>query len=98
MELSLVLAIANILVIPLASMVAYLLWNKITTIEKEQVDMADRIWKELGTVKNELNQIRYNYLNRFDDVKDILHQNHLQSMEKIAILETLLKQHIKTGE
>ena len=94
MPLELVLTIINTLLIPLAGAVAYLLWNKITSIEKEHSEMAARIWEELRTVKKEIDGIRFNYLNRFDDIKSIINTHHLHSMEKIAILETLLKQHL----
>jgi hypothetical protein len=95
MEPSLVLALINLVVVPLAGTVSYLLWNKITTIEKEQVDMADRIWAELRTVQQEISTVRLNYLDRFDDLKDIMNKHHLLITEKITILETLLKQNLK---
>lgn len=98
MELTLALSLINVFVIPLAGAVAYMLWNKIAGIEKEQLDQADRIWAELKTVNAEMDHIRLNYLDRFDDIKDIINLHHLQSMEKITILETLLKQHLKTGD
>jgi len=39
-------------------------------------------------------EIRLNYLDRFEDVKDHQNKLHLQTVEKISILETLLQQNI----
>lgn len=96
MEISLVLALINLLVVPLAGAVAYMLWSKITAIEKEQVNMADRIWAELTAVKTDINNVRLNYLDRFDDIKGTLNKNHLQLTEKISILHTLITEYTQT--
>lgn len=95
MTLELVLTIVNTLLMPMAGALAYMLWNKIAGIEKEQEAMADRIWAELKTVKQEVDGIRLNYLDRFTDIKDTMNKNHLHLSEKISILETLLKQNLK---
>lgn len=50
--------------------------------------------KQIQSLERELSAVRYNYLNRFDEIKGIMSTNHLQISEKIAILETLLKQHL----
>lgn len=95
MSIELGLAILNTLLMPAIGAIGYLLWNKITGIEKEQEAMADRIWAELKTVKQEVDGIRLNYLDRFTDIKDTITTNHLHLTEKISILETLLKQNLK---
>lgn len=95
MTLELALVIFNTLLMPLVGAVSYLLWNKISGIEKEQEAMADRIWAELKTVKHEVDGMRLNYLDRFTDIKDLITNNHLHITEKISILETLLKQNLK---
>lgn len=57
-----------------------------------------RLDEDVEDMKKQLSAVRMNYLDRFDEIKTLLHEYHLQSIEKISILETLLKQHNKTGE
>lgn len=54
-----------------------------------------RLDEDVEILKKELSIVRMNYLDRFDEIKTLLHGYHLQSIEKISILETLLKEHIK---
>jgi len=45
-------------------------------------------------MKRELLDIRLNYLDRFEDVKDHQNKLHLETTKKFSILETLLQQHL----
>lgn len=92
---TLVMTVINVVIVPLVSTVGFLLWNKITTIERVIHTEHARIWAEVKAVEEEISCVRGNYLTRFDEIKDLLHNYHLQSIEKISILETLLKEHIK---
>jgi len=53
-----------------------------------------RMDQDIELMKRELIEIRLNYLDRFEDVKDHQNKLHLQTVEKISILETLLQQNI----
>lgn len=55
-----------------------------------------RTEKELDALKQEVTEIRLNYLNRFQDVKDHQSRLHLEMTEKISILQTLLTEHLYT--
>ncbi len=60
-----------------------LLFSRMKHIEADQANM-----------RAELMEIRLNYLDRFDDVKEHQYKLHLEIKEKISILETLTKQHL----
>lgn len=49
----------------------------------------------LQDVEHQLNGIRLNYLDRFDDIKDTINKNHLELIAKMVKLDTVLTQHIK---
>lgn len=53
-----------------------------------------RMDQDIELLKKELLVIRLNYLDRFDDIKDHLNKLHLETTEKISILEALLKIHL----
>jgi hypothetical protein len=54
-----------------------------------------RMDQDIEMFKRELMEIRLNYLDRFDDVKDHQNQLHLETVKKFGILEVLIKQHLK---
>lgn len=97
MDIQLILIIINVIVIPLASVIAFMLWNKITTIEKEQLDMADRIWAELKLFKHELDLVKSDYLDRFTDIKDLMGMNHLELIKNLSKLDTCLQTHVASS-
>jgi hypothetical protein len=47
---------------------------------------------DIEKVKDETDEVRLNYLARFDDVKDIMNANHLDIVQRMIKLETLFKQ------
>jgi len=51
-----------------------------------------KIDEEHSEMRRELMEIRLNYLDRFDDVKQHQYKLHLETKEKISILEVLIKQ------
>ena len=53
-----------------------------------------RMDQDIELLKRELMEIRLNYLDRFDDVKEHQYKLHLETREKISILESLLKLHL----
>lgn len=57
-----------------------------------------RMDQDIEVLKTEINQIRLNYLNRFQDVKDHNTQLHLQMLDKISILDKGLTAHFAATE
>lgn len=53
-----------------------------------------RMDQDIELLKRELLEIRLNYLDRFDDIKDHQNKLHLETTQKISILESLLKMHL----
>ena len=53
---------------------------------------------EVGTIRKEMNSIRFNYLNRFDDMKEHISAMQLKIIERISILETRLDRKLKLGD
>lgn len=52
---------------------------------------AKKAFSEIDKVKEEADELRYNYMNRFDDVKDAMNKIHLDIIQKIAKLELTVK-------
>jgi len=52
-----------------------------------------RMDQDIEILKIDINQVRMNYLNRFQDVKDHNTNLHLQLLEKISILDRNLSAH-----
>lgn len=46
--------------------------------------------KDVASLQKEVNLMKYNYLSRFDDIKDILKSFELNVIQRISILETLI--------
>lgn len=92
--LELILVVVNAVVIPLGSTIGFMLWNKITGIEKEQEASAIRIWKQLEGLGKEIDQVRLNYLDRFSDIKETLRLNHLELIRNITKLDLCLTTHV----
>ena len=46
-------------------------------------------------IEHQLTSIRLNYLDRFDEVKNLINKNHLEIIQKIVKLDTCLTQHMK---
>lgn len=42
-------------------------------------------------IEHQLGSIRMNYLDRFDDIKDVMNQYHLEVIQKIVKLEVYLQ-------
>jgi hypothetical protein len=42
-------------------------------------------------IEHQLGSIRMNYMDRFDDIKDVMSQHHLEVIQKIVKLETYLQ-------
>lgn len=71
--------IALALLTTFANALALVVWN---LLQKARKDI-ERIDKEIAILK-------YNYLDRFDDIKSVLQTFELNVMQRIAILETLI--------
>ena len=71
-------ALSAVLII-LLSALATILWQKVNKLETR----IDQLETDILTVK-------VNYLRRFDDLKDHINEKHLQIIEKITILTTMI--------
>ena len=80
--------VLSVIVIPLIGISLFMLWKKLEATDKELLDMSDRIWAEFKEIGAEVDSLKYNYLNRFDDLKNSLNSNHLSLIERITILES----------
>lgn len=56
---------------------------------------ARKAFREIDKIKEETDEVRLNYLARFDDVKDVMNANHLDIVQRITKLEILFKQYVK---
>ncbi len=56
---------------------------------------ARKAFREIDKIKEETDEVRLNYLARFDDVKDVMNKNHLDIVQRITRLEILFKQNVK---
>jgi len=54
-----------------------------------------RMDADIEILKRQIADIRINYMDRFDDVKDHTYKLHLDIKEKISILETLIHKSLK---
>ena len=46
--------------------------------------------RDIECVKDETDQVRLNYLEKFVDVKEVINANHLDIVQRMTKLETLL--------
>jgi len=65
------------------TLVAFLFWQWRTLVS------------DLKQVKREMAELQVNYLDRFDDLKDVIGKANLEIMQRIAILETKLCSQLK---
>lgn len=54
--------------------------------------MFKKVVTDIDKIKEETDEVRLNYLARFDDVKDVMNANHLDIVQRMIKLETILKQ------
>lgn len=52
-----------------------------------------RMDQDIESLKSEMAQVKMNYLNRFQDVKDHITELHLLLLEKISILDKSIATH-----
>ena len=71
----------------LISGIGFLAWQKIKSLETD-----------LRIAQKEISNIRFNYLNRFDDLKEHVSVVQLKIIERISILETRIEQKLNLGE
>ena len=58
--------------------------------------MFKKMVADIEKVKTATDVVRANYLERFEDVKDVMNKNHLDIVQRMTKLETLFKQiHLK---
>ena len=70
--------------------VAALGWYFIRTVKR-----IDCLEEQIRESQREHSRMKFNYLERFDELKDILSKANLEIMQRIAILETKLCAQIK---
>lgn len=70
------------------TLLGFLFWQKIKTMD-ERSRQHDR---QIELLEAQLDRIRTNYLNRFDDLKDHVTTVQLNIVERISILETRLSE------
>lgn len=70
-----ILAIGSAVVAAIVGLVGLLFFSK------------SNLQKEIDHIKNEQTKIQFNYLNRFDEIKQLLNRNHLGMLEAVSALE-----------
>lgn len=84
------LSLISIIISPLIGLICFMLWKKIEAMDKEQTDMADRVWKEVKELGTEVNNIKSNSMDRFTDLKNCITSFELKFIERVTRLETIL--------
>jgi hypothetical protein len=74
-----ILQIISTIVSPLLTAIAILLWSKIKDMKTAIRDLSQ-----------DLDDVKYNYLDRFDDLKGVIAKMELNIIQRISILETRL--------
>ena len=82
-------------IIAIASMVVGLLANGMVAMLFQRLKRMD---DDIVSLRTEIKEVRINYLNRFQDVKDHATLLHLQTIEKISILDRGLAAHYAASQ
>jgi len=72
----------------LATAIGGILWYKLVQTDKD----IKELFNNVAVIKQEMGQLRLNYLDRFQDLKDHSSSLNLQLIQRIAILETKLSE------
>lgn len=86
MDIITLLSIFSAVISPLLGAIWFLLWNKLKATD----DRLQRAYNEVNKIWETVDKIKYNYIDRFDDIKEAIGKLELKVVEKITILETLI--------
>ena len=90
MDFDTVMSIISVVVAPLLGAVSFLLWQKLTATD----DRLQRAYNEVNKLWDTVDKIKYNYIDRFDEIKEAINKLELKVVEKISILETIMTNHV----
>jgi hypothetical protein len=82
--------IISILLSTTLSVIGFLLWQQVRDLQRQ----IDESKKNIFINAAELDKIKLNYLNRFQDVKEHVSNNVLKIIERLTVLETKITTHL----
>lgn len=84
MSLEAVLSISGGVIVLLLTIVGWLFSNKMNGIE----DRIKANENKNSEIEKKQNEIQFNYLSRFDEIKTTINENHLEQMKAITAIQT----------